>query len=179
MKHFELETDRLLLRHFRQGDGDAVAALLTDAEVCRYEPFEVMSREDAFAEAERYAASKGVYAVILKETGQLIGKLTLTDQQFFGAYELGYTLRRDCWGNGYTVEAARAVMEYGFMTKGVRRITAETDVQNVRSRRVLEKLGMRQEGIFVKSAAYQTSKTGEPVWSDYCAYAILREEFLK
>ena len=109
----------------------------------------------------------------------VIGKLTLTDQQFFGAYELGYTLRRDCWGNGYTVEAARAVMEYGFTKKGVRRITAETDVQNVRSRRVLEKLGMRQEGIFVKSAAYQTGDNGEPVWSDYCAYAILREEFLK
>ena len=179
MKHFELETDRLLLRHFRQGDGDAVAALLTDAEVCYFEPFEVMTREDAIAEAERYARSKGIYAILLKETGQLIGKLYLKDQQFFGAYELGYTLRRDCWGNGYMVEAARALMHYAFTTKGVRRIIAETDVQNVRSCRVLEKLGMRREGVFLQSAAFRTSETGEPVWSDYCSYAILRDEFLK
>lgn len=179
MKHFELETDRLLLRHFRQGDGDAVAALLTDAEVCYFEPFDVMSREDAFAEAEKYARTKGIYAILLKETGQLIGKLTLTDQQFFGAYALGYTLRRDCWGNGYTVEAAHALMEYAFTEKGVRRITAETDIQNVRSCRVLEKLGMRREGVFVRSAAFRTSETGEPIWSDYCSYAILRDEFVR
>ena len=179
MKHLELETDRLLLRHFRQGDGDAVAELLTDAEVCYFEPFEVMSHEDAIAEAERYARSKGIYAIVLKETGRLIGKLTLTDQQFFGAYELGYTLRRDCWGNGYTVEAARALMEYAFTVKSARRITAETDVQNTRSCRVLEKLGMRREGVFVQSAAYRTTETGTPIWSDYAAYAILRDEFMR
>ena len=70
-------------------------------------------------------------------------------------------------------------MHYAFTEMNVRRIFAEADIQNVRSCRVLEKLGMRREGTFLQSASFQSSPDGMPIYSDYCSYAILRSEYLE
>lgn len=176
---FRLETERLVLRRFRAEDGDALALLLTDPEVCWFEPYEVMTQAQAVEEAAKFADHEDFYAVTRRDTDELIGKLYLGDQKFFGAYELGYTFRRDMWGNGYAFEAACAIMQYAFTVLGARRIIAEADIRNTRSCRVLEKLGMRREGVFVQSAAFQKDESGKPIWSDYCFYAILQDEFLK
>lgn len=176
---FRLETERLILRRFRAEDGDALARILTDPEVCYFEPYEVMTQTQAVEEAARLADNAEFYAITDKSSGELIGKLYLGDQKFFGAYEIGYAIRRDRWGNGYAAEAARALMQYAFTEMGIRRITAEADIRNTRSCRLLEKLGMRREAVFVQSASFQKDESGLPIWSDYCSYAILQDEFLK
>lgn len=173
----ELYTERLLIRRFLPSDGVGLAEILTDAEVCYFEPYEVFSYEDAVAEAGKLSRNESFWAVILKEQNRLIGKLYFHDEQFFGAWELGYTFHRAFWGKGYAGEAVQTLMQYAFDEMHVRRIIAQADVKNVRSCKLLERAGFRCEGVFVKAAAYQTSPDGEPVWSDYGSYAILNDEY--
>ncbi len=172
-----IETERLLLRRFLSSDGVDLAEILTDAEVCYYEPYEVFTQESAIEEAGKLAASDSFFAVILKRERKCIGKLYFHDEKHFDTWELGYTFHRHYWGRGYASEAVQALMRYAFIELRVRRIFAEADVQNVHSCRLLERLGFRKEGIFLQSAAYQSSPDGEPIFSDYCSYAMLREEY--
>lgn len=179
MNNLPIMTRRLCIRRFTPADGMDFSEILTDPEVCFYEPFEAYTHEAAVAEAEKLSENAGCYAVELLSEQKLIGRIFLEDQDFFGAYELGYTFHRQYWGRGYAAEAVSALVDHAFRTLQVRRITAEVDVQNLRSVRLLERLGMRREGTYLKSAAFRTDAQGEPVWSDYYAYALLREEYKK
>lgn len=179
MERDPIQTERLLLRPFRAEDGESLCTILTDPEVCYFEPYDVMSRDAAVAEAAKLAENPDFLAVVERSSGELVGKLYFSDLKHFGSFEIGYTIARAHWGKGFAPEAASALMQYAFTQLGVRRIIAEADVRNTRSCRVLEKLGMRREAVFVQSAYFQTDETGEPIWSDYASYAILRDEFLK
>ncbi|MBQ8927545.1 MAG: GNAT family N-acetyltransferase [Oscillospiraceae bacterium] len=179
MSNLPIQTKRLCIRRFTPADGTDFSEILTDPEVCFYEPFETFTHQAALIEAEKLAEDGSFYAVELMSERKLIGKLYLKDLEFFGAHELGYTFHRKYWGKGYAAEAASALAAYAFDTLGVRRITAEVDVRNQRSIRLLQRLGMRREGTFLKSAAFKTDAQGEPVWSDYHTYALLREEYRK
>ncbi len=176
MGKYLFTTDRLGLRRFRAADAEDFAEILTDEEVSYFEPYDTFAKEDALLEAEKLDGDERFYAVILKETGKLIGKIYFEDKKFFGAYEIGYSFNRKFWGHGYALEAVRGVMNNAFAL-GVRRIIAEADVRNTRSLKLLERAGMRREGVYLKSAYFQKDENGEPVWSDYAAYAILNEEW--
>jgi RimJ/RimL family protein N-acetyltransferase len=86
---------------------------------------------------------------------------TRADEEFIGWFmllpcadsppeeaELGYRLRKAAWGKGYGTEGSRALVEYGFTERGLRRIFAETMAVNTRSRRIMEKIGMRLECLY-------------------------------
>ncbi len=100
------------------------------------------------------AHNPAFYAVELKASGKVIGKLYLKNQDFFDSYELGYTFNRNYWGKGYASESAKALMQYAFTELSARRIIAEADIRNTRFCRLLEKLGFRREGVFIQSAAF-------------------------
>jgi RimJ/RimL family protein N-acetyltransferase len=144
-----LETGRLWLREFVPEDVDALSAVLSDPETMRHYP-RALERA-AVAEwiarnRRRYAeAGHGLWAMVLKSGGELIGDCGLTRQTVGGReeIELGYHLRRDLWGEGYAAEAARACRDWGFTCLGARRIIALVRVGNLSSRRVAEKVGMR------------------------------------
>ena len=176
MTDIRIETERLLIRRFQPSDGVDFAEILTDPEVCFFEPYDVFTYDAAVAEAAVLAADESFYAVILKSSGKLIGKLYFKNMNFFDTYEVGYTFNRHFWGMGYATEATHAIVHHAFTEIGVRRLYAEADIQNVRSCRILEKIGMRREGVHLKSAAFQTTADGELIWSDYCSYAMLCEE---
>jgi len=115
-----LETERLLLREFVPEDVDALAAVLSDAETMCYYPA-VLDRAGVAAWIERnrrrYAdTGHGLWAMILKSSGELIGDCGLSRQNVDGIdeIEIGYHVRRDMWGRGYASEAARGCQEYGF-----------------------------------------------------------------
>ena len=150
----ELRTARLRLRAFAPGDEDAVHRYAADPEVCRFVTWGPNSTEDtrAFvAEAVRSAAQAGergawTWAVVLE--GELVGTagLTVTSRENARG-ELGYVLRRDRWGGGVTTEAAAAVLGFAFGPAGLARVEATCRPENTGSRRVLEKIGMRREGL--------------------------------
>jgi RimJ/RimL family protein N-acetyltransferase len=139
-----LETERLLLRGFVPGDLDALAAIFSDPHVTRYINHGVRSREQVAANLAEYAAEwtargRGVWAVVERSSGTLLGLCG-----FVQPAEVGYILGRGAWGKGYATEAARACLRYGFEYLGFDPIVAGALRENLGSRHVLEKLGMRE-----------------------------------
>ncbi|GAA4443002.1 GNAT family N-acetyltransferase [Phytohabitans houttuyneae] len=145
----ELRTERLLLRHWREGDLDPWAALNADPEV-RAHLGGPRTREQSAAsmaefEADLTARGWGWWAVEVVASGELAGFAGLDpvdEERTFGGIEIGWRLARSAWGHGYATEAARAVLAYGFDTLELPEIVAETMQDNVRSQAVMRRLGM-------------------------------------
>ncbi len=153
-----LETERLILRWFRAEDADALVELNVDPEVTFYInggrpiPREEIERDYLPAYLgypERYPGY-GFWAVIEKSTGDFLGWFHLRPDDVAkpDEPELGYRLRRSAWGHGYGTEGSKALVDKAFRELGAARVHAETMVVNTRSRRVMEKAGLRQVRIF-------------------------------
>lgn len=143
-----LETRRLLLREMTQNDLPALRAILQDEET-------MYAYNGAFDESEtqawldrqlaRYAKDGfGLFAVVLRETGEMIGQCGLTMQPWRNAQvlEVGYLFNRAHWHHGYATEAARACMDYAFTRLGAREVCSIIRETNLPSRRVAERNGM-------------------------------------
>jgi len=142
-----LETERLVLREFAADDAPEVARAFADPEVIWWDPapFSLPSADSWVARArEGYAATgMGLYAVLLRADGRLIGDCGLVARVIEGAavVEIGWHLERAAWGHGYATEAARGVLAHA-AGLGLSRVCALIEAGNVRSRRVANKLGM-------------------------------------
>ena len=148
-----LTTKRLILRHFHLLDQEAMMDIFGDPEVMRFGDG-VQTREwvATWLETclERYFKTWGFgpYAVVRQSDARVIGYCGLfyfPDVNGRSEVELGYRLARTAWGQGYAVEAARAVRDYAFQTLNLRRLIAIIDPSNTASIRVAEKIGMRYE----------------------------------
>lgn len=142
------ETDRLRFREFTPADAPALYELNADPEVIRYTgdpPFD--SVEAALEFIRKYDAysltGMGRWAMELCLDGTFIGWCGLKQQE--GEVDLGYRLHRRYWGHGYATEAAMACLEHGFSRLGHDSIIGRVMHQNIASRKVLEKCGMRYE----------------------------------
>jgi len=174
-----LETPRLIMRDFKKSDIKAVHAYSSLEEVAQYLVWGpntlAQSREaiEGFLEDQR-ANPREIFdlAVTLKPKRILIGGAgirVIDRDNLIG--EIGYTLHPDFWGYGLAVEATRVLLEAGFHALGLQRIIATCDQRNKASARVMERLGMRREGVF------RSSKFIQGDWRDEFLYAILAEEF--
>ncbi len=144
-----LGTSRLLLREFHRDDAAALALVIADPETMRFypAPFDRAGVEQWIERnLRRYARyGHGLWGMVLKSTGELIGDCGLTFQNVEGVDELeiGYHVRRDLWGQGLATEAARACRDYGFGRWQAERIISLIRPENISSRRVAEKNGMK------------------------------------
>ncbi|MGA9544319.1 MAG: GNAT family N-acetyltransferase [Candidatus Sulfotelmatobacter sp.] len=142
------ETPRLILREFSADDVDALGRVLSDAETMRFypAPLDHAGVEEWIARnLRRYATDgHGLWAMLLKTSGELIGDCGLTVQPVDSTdeIEIGYHVRRDYWGQGLATEAARACRDYGFARLPVDLIISLIRPENIPSRRVAEKNGM-------------------------------------
>ena len=149
-----LETERLLLRPFREADAEAMFRnWASDPAVTRYltwPPHESVEASRAIAARwERESARLDFYqwAVVPRSLREPIGSLSVVRMdEAVDAMELGYCIGRPWWGMGITAEAVRAVVTYLFREVGANRIAACHDVDNPHSGRVMEKAGMTREG---------------------------------
>jgi RimJ/RimL family protein N-acetyltransferase len=144
-----IETARLRLRMFTWNDLDALCRIAEDPEVMRFigggQP---LTREETHANLSSIISAFrrrgfGRWAVVLKETGTLAGYCGLSHGDQEVGVELAYMLGRGEWGKGLATEAARACLRYGFERLGFDSIAALTRPENLKSRRVMERLGMR------------------------------------
>src|SRR5271157_998773 len=165
-----LETARLHLRRFRREDAAAVFAIIGDDVAMQYYP-KTFNRRDAKEWVERnlrrYAEhGHGLFAVTLKGSDEVIGDCGVIRQEIEGGPELevGYHLRRDQWGRGYATEAARACMALAFDVLGAEKVISLIRPENVPSRRVAERNGMKIER--------QVMHAGLP----HLVYAMRRED---
>jgi [ribosomal protein S5]-alanine N-acetyltransferase len=150
---FVLETPRLLLREFNLSDVDPLAAILSDAVTMQYypAPFEQVEVNDwVRRNRARYLdPGFGLWAMLLKESGELIGDCGCFVRELLGEVEieLGWHVRRDLWGRGYATEAARYCIQYAFSSLGTKRMIALIRPENLGSCRVAEKNGMSCERV--------------------------------
>jgi RimJ/RimL family protein N-acetyltransferase len=142
----QLKTERLILRDFRQDDLDAFASFLADDEVMRYLGGATLSRDDTWRNMARSAGQwllrgYGAWAVVRKSDQALMGRVGLLYPEGWPSLEVGWTLGRPYWGQGYATEAARAAMNYGFLTQDVDRLISMIDPDNAPSQAVAQRLG--------------------------------------
>lgn len=146
-----LRTERLCLREIEEGDWPRVLAYHRDPEVLRY-----MARTQPYAELEvrlelrqtwghRLAEPRRYYrlAIVLEAEQQFVGEISLFRFTPEGEEAvIGFLLAREYWRHGYTTEAARELVRFGFAELGLERITGGCHPENTASRRVLEKAGL-------------------------------------
>ncbi len=146
-----LETERLILRSMLETDFDALLLIFTDLKVMAafdHSPFtrEQMGRWLGRNMEHQNQYGYGLFSVILKETGELIGDCGLEQMEDQGAAELGYDFRSDFWNQGYATDAAVAVREYAFNVLKLPHLISLIRVGNLPSKRVAEKIGMNSCG---------------------------------
>lgn len=150
MNLIELETQRVLLRQWKEQDFSAFATLNSDPTVMEFFP-NLLSREQSDVMAQKCQSlianrGWGLWACELKTSGEFIGFVGLHQPESnlpcSPCTEIGWRLHKHCWGKGYATEAARAALRFGFEGIFLNEIVSFTTVTNVRSRSVMERLGM-------------------------------------
>ena len=149
----EIETPRLLLRPWTRADRELFALLNADAEVMEHFP-SLLSRAESDALAERIQAhiethGWGLWAMEIRGVASFAGFAGLStprfDAPFTPCVEVGWRLAKTFWGNGYASEAAGAALRFGFQTLDLSEIVSFTAATNLRSIRVMERIGMRRD----------------------------------
>ena len=146
----ELLTARLHLRPFRPDDFEAHAAICADPEVMRYIRAGALSRSDAWWQLARYLGhwelrGFGLWAVVERATGKLIGHLGFLEPEGGVGFEMGWALAREAWGKGYALEGTRAALGHAFGAMGRDHVACVIQPENARSIRLAERLGGRLE----------------------------------
>ena len=149
-----LLTERLVLRPFENSDAEAVEKLLNDKEIASntraiqypYPPGDALKWIAAHRAMREHGDSYN-FAIRLLESDELVGAIELDANKIDHNAELGYWVGREFWNQGIATEAARRTLEFGFETIGFYRVTAHHLSRNPGSGRVLQKIGMRKEGL--------------------------------
>jgi RimJ/RimL family protein N-acetyltransferase len=175
-----LETERVLLRKFKESDTEAFFTYRTKPEVALYqgESWDNYTIEQAGAFVkEQMNFVPGIpdtwfqIAIEEKNTGTLIGDCAIHTLPDINQVEIGYTLDPRYQNKGYAIETVSCLIDYLFNDLKMHRIIAITDVRNQKSAHLLEKLGMRREGHFIKNIFFRGQ------YADEYLYALLKEEY--
>ena len=151
MNEVTLETERLILRMWREADFEQYAELCADPEVMRFLGGKVFDRIETW----RHMASMighwhlrgfGIWAVEEKDSGRLAGRIGCIYPEGWPGFEVGWTLKREFWGKGYATEAARHSLEYAFNELDKPHVISLIHPDNHASIRVAERLGEKLEG---------------------------------
>jgi len=171
-----IETTRLRLRYFQEEDAENLFAYLSCPTVNCFVPDAIETIEQALELIRKRRQSKDYIAVCIKDSDELIGELFFIPEE--DSYSVGWNFNADYHGQGYASESVRRFYDYLFHELNIRRIFAYVEVDNLPSQRLLERLGMRQEGCFKEFISFVNYPDGTPKYEDTLQYAILKKEWL-
>ncbi|MGE5617593.1 MAG: GNAT family N-acetyltransferase [Candidatus Woesearchaeota archaeon] len=146
-----IETERLVLRAWREDDLDPYAAMCADPEVMRYiGSGRVLDREEAWRQIAIFLGhwelrGYGLWALEAKAERSFVGRVGLWQPEGWPGLELGWTLARPHWGQGYATEAGGASMEFAWAHLNAAKLISLIQPENRASRRVAERLEMQVE----------------------------------
>jgi len=170
-----LETNRLVLRNFRNGDAPGLYAYLNKPGASCFFSMKLNDMGAAEAEVENRSQSDNYIAVCLKNSGALIGDVFAVPED--DTFAVGWNFNAEFGGRGFASEAARALFTDLFTVRGARRLYAYVEDHNRASRRLCERLGMRQEGLFLEYVSFENDNNGDPIFENTMQFAILRKEW--
>lgn len=180
---FALDTERLLIRRFRDSDHESFLAYRNDPLVAKYQGWSLpYTRERARAFVEEMKTiqlgAPGAWcqvAIELKANSEMIGDIGfLAFQNDPRQVRIGYSLARAYWNQYYASEAVARMVDYLFGELHLHRIAADCDPENMASFRLLERLGFRREAHFIESFPL-----GNGRWGDEYYYGLLEHEWMK
>ena len=181
-----IETERLILRTFREEDAADLYEYLKEPIVHCFACMKVNSQEEAqCAVQERAKDNEYYFAIVLKENGKVIGEIDAKPETpapdeknaVLDTFSPCWMLHPDYHGKGYAFEAAKAFFDYLFYRKSARRIYAFTEDYNLSSQKLCQKLGMRQEGLFREFVTFVNDENGKPIYENTIQWAILKKEW--
>lgn len=175
---FPLTTERLRLRVPMESDFEAIQAYAEDPDVVEFMLWGPNTREDTARVLGEWIVAARVWprpgVTLMAERlsdGQVLGAVRLGFDPDHQQADLGYTLSREAWGQGYGTEAATALVQVAFETLKAHRVFADCNVLNHRSWRIMEKLGMRREATLIGNLKVRG------VWRDTHVYGLLADEW--
>ena len=177
-KPIKLSTRHLVLRPFELSDASDVYEYAQDPDWAIFLP---LPSPYTLRDAEEFVARSFLsdwdtnphFAITLNS--RVIGSINIRVDQRNSAAEIGYAIGKAHWGRGFTAEAGIAAIDWTFRELGLARIYARADLENRQSWKVMEKLGMRREGIARSSGP---SAHNPNTREDIVTYSILREEWV-
>ena len=167
-----LETPRLIIRNFTLEDFPALWEILGDP--VTMEHMASYTEDEARDFLRTFCIQRtppGAYAAVQKDTGRLIGYLLCNQIDAPGIYELGWIIHRASWRQGFAYEAVSALMDHLFCVQNAHKVVAETEDAD-RSVPLMEKLGLRREGIFRQHVPGR-----DGIWRDLYWYGLVAEDF--
>ena len=182
-----IETERLILRPFRESDAADVFEYLREPVVNCFANMKLNSLEEAKEEMKkRVGETEYYFAIVLKDADKVIGEIDAYPEHGephntsspFDTFSPCWMLNDVYQGKGYAYEAAHAFFDYLFREKGARRIYAYTEDYNLPSQHLCEKLGMRREGLFKEFVSFVNNPDGTPHYENTIQYAVSKKEWL-
>ena len=175
-KEIYIETERIIIRNFKQKDAEGLLEYLSHPRVNCFAGDRLCSREAAWAYMQYSTKDMLRYAVSLKKDDFIIGDVfALRENE--DTYNVGWHFNKRFEGKGFACEAATGLLDYLFREAGARRIYGFVEDDNIRSKRLCERLGMRREGCFKEFVTFVNNPDGSPKYEDTCVYAILEKEW--
>ena len=176
---FTFETKRLILRTFTPDDWQDLYEYLSLDEVNAFLPEWKCTEEVCQSFSVQRSKDETIWAVCIKDTGKMIGHVDIRQEHYpeFLIYEIGYVFNPRYGKKGYATEALQKIIQHGFEDLNARRIIADSNPRNISSWKLLERLGMRREGHFVKNYFDKKDAGNQPIWEDTYYYAILKSEW--
>ena len=174
-----LTTERLIIRPFQEDDYHDLYEYLSLKETYRFEPGESISLEEAKKLCLERAKGTDFWAVTLKDRNKkLIGHVSFIPAVplFFKTWEIGYIFNPAFQNKGYATEAARAIIAHAFTEQKAHRIVGYCAPDNIASWRVLEKCGMKREGLLRENVFFHKDENDEPIWLDSYVYSALTDD---
>jgi [ribosomal protein S5]-alanine N-acetyltransferase len=171
-----LRTDRLILRQLAETDAAEIARLCGDREIAAGtlmvpHPYSVEDARTWLALDRQWFEAGTSLVWGITEGGALVGTIDLRPECTHERAELGYWIGVPFWGRGYATEAARRVLEHAFRDAGLNRVFASPFPWNAASGRVLEKIGLKREGVLRQ----HVKKWGR--YEDLVFYGVTRDEY--
>lgn len=173
-----IKTNRLILRNFQKRDAYRLFEYLAHPRSACFLGEKLDSIEQAFEYINQInTCSEEInLAVCTKDNDYIIGNI-FSQKEIPDTYDIGWYFNKNIEGKGYATEAATAYIDFLFTYKNARRIYAYVEENNIRSKKLCERLGMRQEGLLLDFVSFTKDINGLCIYENTFIYAILKREW--
>lgn len=169
-------THRLILREFRESDAEDLFAYLHHPRASCFLSMKLDDLPAAHAEAIARIGVEDIFAIEHRDSGRVIGEVS-GQLEPPDTFSIAWMINADFGHKGLAFEAAKAVIDHLFQMRGIRRIYAYVESENLLSQKLCIRLGMRQEGVFREFISFEKDETGIPIYVDTHQFAILKKEW--
>lgn len=173
-----IPTKRLMIRPFTASDAADLHEYLSNPAIYGYEPGEPINFDRAVHLSRERAATTDFRAMELRDSGKMIGHIFFkqVEPHELRTWELGYIVNPAYQRAGYATEAVAALLRSEFKEKHIHRVFAHCSPENPASWKLLERVGLRREGLLRRNIFFRRGPDSEELWMDTYEYAILKEE---